>query len=79
MSKKIMIVDDSISIRKVVAMVLGRAGYTVIESKDGVDGLQKLNEVEVDLIICDVNMPNMDGLAFLKNLREQSGGELIPV
>ncbi|MCR9142919.1 MAG: response regulator [bacterium] len=79
MSSKIMVVDDSVSIRKVVAMVLGKSGHEVIESKDGVEALQKVAQENLDLIICDVNMPEMDGITFLQKMRQQVGKRDIPV
>lgn len=79
MSKKIMVVDDSVSIRKVVAMVLGKAGHTVVESVDGSEALRKLSQESVNLIICDVNMPNMDGITFLKKLRTDVHARFVPV
>ena len=71
MSKTIMIVDDSMTLREVLRMTLKKAGYEVIEAEDGVDALNKLNGQKVDMFICDVNMPNMDGLTLLKKINEQ--------
>ena len=69
MSKTIMIIDDSASIRQVVGLTLRDAGYEVIEAVDGQDALEKLTGNKVNLIICDVNMPNMDGISFVKELK----------
>jgi len=70
MSKKIMIIDDSASIRQVVNLTLRDAGYEVIEAVDGQNALNKLGaETKVNLIICDVNMPVMDGITFVKNVK----------
>jgi len=69
MTKKILVVDDSASIRLVVSIALKGAGYDVIEACDGQDALTKLNGEKINLIISDVNMPNMDGIAFLKELK----------
>ena len=66
MSKTVMIVDDSASVRRVVGIALKGAGYTVMEGSDGRDALSKLTGQKVHLIISDVNMPNMDGITFLK-------------
>jgi two-component system, chemotaxis family, chemotaxis protein CheY len=66
MSKTIMIVDDSASLRQVVSIALKGAGYEVVEACDGKDALGKLDGRKLHLIITDVNMPNMDGIAFLK-------------
>ena len=70
MSKKIMIIDDSASIRQVVNLTLRDAGYEVIEAVDGQNALNKLGaETKINLIICDVNMPVMDGITFVKNVK----------
>lgn len=69
MTKRILIVDDSASIRQVVALTLKSAGFEVIEACDGVDALNKIKGQRVHLMISDVNMPNMDGLTFLKEVK----------
>lgn len=79
MSKKVMIVDDSASIRQVVGMALRGAGYQVIEACDGKDALSKLNGDKVHLIISDVNMPNMDGISFVKELKQNARYKFTPV
>jgi two-component system chemotaxis response regulator CheY len=79
MAKTIMIVDDSASIRQVVNITLKKSGYDVIEAVDGKDAIAKLNGQKINLIICDVNMPNMDGIAFLRELKQNSGYKFTPV
>jgi len=79
MAKTIMIIDDSMSLRQVVGMALGAAGYEVIEACDGRDALAKLTGAKVHLMICDVNMPNMDGISFLKALRTLPAYKFTPV
>jgi len=79
MAKTIMIIDDSISLRQVVAIALGNAGYDVLEACDGQDALAKLTGQKIHLMICDVNMPNMDGISFLKALRLNPGYKFTPV
>lgn len=79
MGRTIMIVDDSPSIRQVVSMSLTKAGYEVLEAEDGQDALNKLENQKVNLIICDVNMPNMDGLTFLKTLKNLPNHKFTPV
>lgn len=69
MTKTILTVDDSPSIRQMVAMTLKMGGYEVVEAVDGVDGLDKAMHHDIDLIITDQNMPNMDGLTFARELR----------
>ncbi|MDQ8024161.1 MAG: response regulator [Moraxellaceae bacterium] len=66
MSKTILIVDDSFSLRQTLAIALRGAGYTVEEAVDGKDALSKLDGRKYNLIISDVNMPNMDGISFVK-------------
>lgn len=82
MAKTILVVDDSASLRRVVALALSNAGYDVIEAGDGVDGLAKLaqlNGKKVHLIISDVNMPRMDGIEFVTQLKQQGPYKFTPV
>lgn len=79
MAKTIMIVDDSASMRQVVGIALKGAGYTVIEGRDGQDALNKLTGQKVHLIISDVNMPNMDGITFLKSVKQMPAYKFTPV
>lgn len=69
MAKKIMVIDDASSIRQVVSHVLKTEGYETEEATDGENALSKLDGREIDLFVCDVNMPNMDGIEFLKNIK----------
>ena len=79
MGKTVMIVDDSGSFRTVVKLVLQKAGYGVIEAVDGRDATTKLDGTKLNLIVCDVNMPNMDGLSFLRHLRTTGAYKFTPV
>jgi two-component system chemotaxis response regulator CheY len=79
MSKKVMIVDDSGSFRTVVKLALQKAGYETLEAVDGKDAVGKLNGDKINLIVCDVNMPNMDGLSFLRHLKTTSNYKFTPV
>jgi len=79
MPKTILIVDDSASVRQVVGIALRGAGYDVIEGRDGQDALTKLTGQKVHLIISDVNMPNMDGITFLKNVKQMPAYRFTPV
>lgn len=68
---KLLIVDDSTMLRDMLNYALNEGGYNdVVEAVDGIDGLQKAQEASFDLIITDVNMPNMDGLSLIKELRK---------
>lgn len=67
----ILIVDDSVTMRKIIKHHLTQLGYnSIIEASNGKEGLKKVVEEKIDLIICDWNMPEMNGLQFLYNLRE---------
>ncbi len=79
MAKTIMIIDDSASIRMVVSIALKKAGYEVIEAVDGKDALNRITGRKIHLIICDVNMPNMDGISFLKTVKQDQNYKFTPV
>jgi two-component system, chemotaxis family, chemotaxis protein CheY len=79
MAKTIMIVDDSASLRQVVGIALKGAGYDVIEACDGKDALGKLDGKKIHLIISDVNMPNMDGITFVKAAKHLPAYKFTPV
>jgi two-component system chemotaxis response regulator CheY len=79
MAKLIMVVDDSASMRRVVGIALKGAGYEVIEGCDGKDALSKLKGQKVHMIISDVNMPVMDGIAFLKAVKQMPAYKFTPV
>jgi two-component system chemotaxis response regulator CheY len=79
MAKTIMIVDDSASLRQVVGIALRGAGYEVLEACDGRDALGKLKGQKVHLMISDVNMPNMDGISFVKAVKQIPAYKFTPV
>ncbi|SEK22295.1 response regulator [Ectothiorhodospira marina] len=79
MGKSVLIVDDSASVRQVVGMTLRGAGYTVLEASDGRDALGKLGDSRVNLVISDVNMPGMDGISFLKEMKARPANKFTPV
>lgn len=79
MAKTILVVDDSASVRQVVSIALRGAGYDVIEGFDGKDALGKLTGQKVHLVISDVNMPNMDGITFVKELKKRPAYKFTPV
>ena len=79
MAKTIMIVDDSASIRTVVGIALRGEGYTVIEAINGQDAINKLTGQKVNLIISDVNMPIMDGITFVKNVKTMAAYRFTPI
>lgn len=80
MSKVILVVDDSKTVRNLVAFIMKKEGYKVVTAVDGLDGLEKLYSSEkIDMIISDVNMPNMDGFTFIKTVREQKAYRDLPI
>ena len=79
MSKTVLTVDDSASIRQMVAFTLKSAGYTVIEAADGQEGLDKAKANAVALVLTDQNMPKMDGLTLIKNLRGLPTYKVTPI
>ncbi len=80
MGKHILVVDDSKTIRNLVAFVLKAEGFKVSTAEDGLDAMEKLYNLDpVDLIVSDVNMPRMDGLTFIKNIRMQDAYKDIPI
>jgi two-component system chemotaxis response regulator CheY len=79
MMKTIMIIDDSASLRQVVNIALSDAGYEVLEACDGRDALGKLGGRKIHLMVCDVNMPNMDGITFVKSMRTLPDYRFTPV
>ena len=79
MAKTIMVVDDSASMRQVVGIALKGQGYTVIEGRDGKDALSKLDGQKIHLIISDVNMPNMDGITFVTEVKRLPNYRFTPI
>jgi two-component system chemotaxis response regulator CheY len=79
MAKTILAVDDSSSLRQMVAFSLKAAGYQVVEAVDGQDGLDKARNQVVDLVLTDQNMPRMDGLSLIKQLRGLPEYQKVPI
>ena len=76
---KILVVDDSNSIRDMVSFTLKSAGYETVEARDGKEGLSKAQAGSFDLVISDVNMPNMDGIALCGELRKLVSFKFTPI
>lgn len=76
---KVLVVDDSNSIRDMVSFTLKSAGYETVEAKDGQEGLDKAKTSAFDLVISDVNMPNMDGIALCTELRKLANFKFTPI
>jgi two-component system chemotaxis response regulator CheY len=79
MSKTILLVDDSPIIRSVMRTALERDGFTVLEASDGVDALRQLGTNSVNAIVSDLAMPRMDGVTFLKSVREIARYKFTPL
>jgi two-component system, chemotaxis family, chemotaxis protein CheY len=79
MSKIIMAVDDSASMRQMVSFTLKQAGYQVVEATDGRDALSKLEGAGVHMMLTDLNMPNMDGIELIRSVRANSSCKFIPI
>jgi len=79
MSKKILAVDDSASIRQMVSFTLQQAGYTVVTAVDGVDGVNKAESEAPNMIITDLNMPNMNGIEMIREIRKKPSGKFMPI
>jgi two-component system, chemotaxis family, chemotaxis protein CheY len=79
MSKTIITVDDSASVRQMVSFTLKEAGYDVIEACDGKDALSKISNSPLHLIVTDLNMPNMDGIELIKNVRSNPAHKFVPI
>ncbi|MGC2401946.1 MAG: response regulator [Acidobacteriaceae bacterium] len=77
--RKVLIVDDSASMRQMVGFTLKEGGFEVIEAEHGQDALDKLKGITVDLVITDLNMPVMDGITLIENLRKQPAMKTKPI
>lgn len=79
MAKTIMTADDSASVRQMVSFTLKQSGYEVVEAVDGKDALTKLSGQKVDMLITDLNMPNLDGIGLIKGVRGGTLNKFIPI
>jgi two-component system, chemotaxis family, chemotaxis protein CheY len=79
MAKKILIVDDSESVRMIARIALREQGYEVVEAGNGVEALQQLDAERVNLVISDVNMPEMDGITLLKQIKASAKHKFMPI
>ena len=78
-TKTIMTVDDSASVRQMVTFTLRDAGYTVIEACDGKDALSKVENQPLNMVLTDLNMPNLDGIGLIRALRANPACKFIPI
>jgi len=79
MAKIIMTADDSVSIRQMVSFTLKQEGYDVVEAEDGVNALENLSTMNINMLITDLNMPGMDGIELIKKVREMPQHKFIPI
>jgi len=79
MEKVVLVVDDSATVRKFVAAALNMKGFRVITAGDGIEALERMPSEKFDLIITDLNMPDMDGYEFIRTLRETTEYKEIPI
>lgn len=77
--KTILTVDDSASVRQVVAITLEGMGYEVVQASDGVEALSRLKTTSIDMIITDINMPNLNGIELIKRVRTLPSYKFIPI
>lgn len=79
MAHKILIVDDSASMRQLVAFTLKDNGYDVVEASDGADAVTTSEKHKVDMVVTDLNMPNMDGIELIRTLRGRANYKFTPI
>jgi two-component system chemotaxis response regulator CheY len=79
MAKTVLCVDDSASIRQMVKLTLSQAGYQVFQASDGAEGLAKARELSVNLVVTDLNMPVMNGLGLIRELRKLPAYKGVPI
>lgn len=79
MSQTVLTVDDSRTMRQMLQVALGDAGFRVVQAEDGIDGLEVLEDESPDVIITDINMPRMDGFGFIEGVRADDRFRSIPI
>lgn len=79
MAKTILVAEDSSSVRKFISLALKIKGYTIITATDGMEALEMLPKEKIDLLITDLNMPNVDGIKLIKTLRENPEYDKLPI
>ncbi len=79
MQKTALVVDDSATVRQQVSVVLTQAGYLVVEAKNGIEGIEHIQKQEIDCVVCDVNMPNMNGIEMVRTLKQETAYQSLPI
>lgn len=79
MGKKVLVVDDSATVRQQVRMVLEQAGFEVAEAVDGQDAVSKVNSADYSGVVCDVNMPRMNGVEFVETVKKEAKHAALPI
>ncbi|MBS0253005.1 MAG: response regulator [Proteobacteria bacterium] len=72
-------IDDSPSVRQMIRVTFASAGFEIIEASDGLEGLQKATSTHIDIVVTDLNMPRMNGLAFIRHLRARPTYHSLPI
>ncbi|RVJ96072.1 response regulator [Sinorhizobium meliloti] len=79
MKKRVLTVDDSRTIRNMLLVTLNNAGFETIQAEDGVEGLEKLDTANPDVIVTDINMPRLDGFGFIERVRKNDRYRAVPI
>ena len=79
MSTTVLVVDDSATVRQQVGAALMQVGFKVVEAADGVQGKQRIDQGGIDCVICDVNMPNKNGIEMLEEVKQQARHKSLPI
>ncbi|NQW02211.1 MAG: response regulator [Rhodospirillales bacterium] len=79
MKKRVLVVDDSVTMRDMVAYTMKSAGFTVFEADDGLNAIDFLDKQTVDLVITDINMPRLDGVGLIEKLRNSDINRFLPI
>ena len=79
MSATVLVVDDSASVRQQVGTALRQSGFTIVEANDGAQGAKRIEQGGIDCVICDVNMPNMNGIDMVRTVKSKPANAQLPI
>lgn len=79
MNTLVLVIDDSATVRQEVSTALKQAGFTVIEASDGIEGKTRINAMDIKCVICDINMPNKNGLDLVEEIKTDSRHKALPI